>query len=77
MDTNITYTQEQAVALLDSIAIEVEPWQSILHGNQKFWTVPSDFDIKDYNFPREAMFSFDFWGTEDDGSVVIRLWSKW
>lgn len=73
----IVYSAEQAMGLLKEVAIDTTGWQSILGGNQKLYTVPEDFPIKEYDFPKDSLYRFDEWGSDDDGNKIVRVWSKW
>ena len=62
--------------ILDSVAVNKTDWQSICDGNQRFWTVPSNFELNDYAVDSNSLTKFTDWGT-DGNNKVIRLWSKW
>lgn len=70
-------TRTETFALLDSVAISSTSWEGLLAGNQKFYFVPSDFKFEDYGVQKSSLYSFDVWGTDDNGNIIIRAWSKW
>lgn len=70
-------TSDQLCKILNEVAISKDPKQGFPFGNQTLWTVPATFNLSDYDFTNDSWESFSLWATNDDGSKVIRLWSKW
>lgn len=77
MKNSTTFTREEAFTLLNNNSIESSSWQSLLGGNQKFWTVKAGFNLNDYELPNDSLTRFDVWGSDDNGNTIVRCWSKW
>lgn len=63
-------TEQEAFDHLNAIA-ENKKRLSLESGNAIFWTVAGDLDL--HVFPKQ----FEHWGENEDGTMVVRFWSKW